>query len=56
MHCRKQPSLVELELACDSAPSAFSPGPTEGSDAKTEASPLLPGSKSINQSVSEDDP
>lgn len=52
VHCQKQPSPVQTELACDSVPSASSPGPAEGSDSWSEAS-LLPPTTTRKRAVSE---
>lgn len=52
MHCQKQPSLVQIELACDSAPSASSPGPAEGRDSSSEASLLPPTTTRKDKTVS----
>lgn len=52
VRCQKQPSPVQIELACDSAPSASSPGPTEGSDSWSELCLLHPATKGKDKSIS----
>lgn len=52
VHYQKQPSPIQTELACDSAPSASSLGPAEGTDSESEPSLLPPTTKREEKSVS----
>lgn len=53
MHCQKQPSLIQIGLSCDLAPSVSSPGPAGGNGSVSDASllPLRTTKKSVSADV-----